>query len=420
MSFKKLDYRWNLVLILFFAAVVNYMTRDTLSIANTTIAENFHLNAIQMGFLLSAFMWPYALASLPAGWFVDKVGMNKVFLFSVFLWSFAAFLGGIAESFTSLYFVMVLIGIAESPFFIISGKLCQQFFVKKERGMAASVINMGPRVANAVAPIILVFLILLTGWRGMFIIVAVLGFIVGCIWLAVYSKEKSKTTANKIMELENFQVSSIKKRKISYLKLMKHPTMIAMIIGNMGTSYVFWVYLTWFPDYLMKVKHLSLKKTGFIDAIPFMTAIFAVLLGGYISDKLIRKGVSPLKARLIPIVAACLISGFASIPVNYVTNLTVVMILITVSIFAYNMIPGIIWALVGDLSPIEAVGSFGGIQNFANFVGATLAPIGTGLILYFSDGNFNFVFITSGIFCIIGAVSYTFIRRPIKNSEVVL
>lgn len=64
---------------LLIAAVVNYLDRANLSIANTTISKESGFSATQMGLLLSAFLWPYALANLPAGWLVDKFGPKKYF-----------------------------------------------------------------------------------------------------------------------------------------------------------------------------------------------------------------------------------------------------------------------------------------------------------------------------------------------------
>jgi len=415
----RIEYRWILVAILLLGALVNYLDRSTLSIANTTIAAHFSFNAVQMGLLLSAFMWPYAVASLPAGWLVDKFGINKIFLASIVLWSLSSILGGLVLGFFTMYLARVLLGIAEAPFFIIAGKVVQHYFKPKERGIAASVVNLGPRIANGIAPPILVFLMLFTGWRGMFIILGVLGFVVGIIWIMFFKKEDIKKIKKVSEKDKNAKKTIDIQQKINVWKLFKHPTMIWIMIGNIGSSYVFWLYLTWLPEYLIEQKHLSLKMTGMLEAIPFLVAIFAVMIGGYMSDSFIRKGMKPVKARLVIIVASCLISGVAAIPIDYVSSLWVVMTLITISLFANNMIPGVLWALVGDLSPKEAVGMFGGIQNFANFIGATLAPVGTGVILYLTNNNFDLVFITSGIFCIVGAISYSFVRRPIPIEEII-
>src|SRR5476651_553535 len=79
--------RWGIILILLLAAIVNYLDRANLSIANTTIAREFGFSSTEMGLLLSAFLWPYALANLPAGWLVDKFGPKKMFAGALGFWS---------------------------------------------------------------------------------------------------------------------------------------------------------------------------------------------------------------------------------------------------------------------------------------------------------------------------------------------
>ena len=188
---QKSFYRWLLIGLLFFAAIINYMDRSTLSIANQTISQAFNIDPLMMGLLLSAFMWPYALASLPAGWLVDRVTLRTLFVVSVFLWSVSSLLGGLAVGFISLYAARVLLGIAEAPFFIIAGKIAQQHF-DKNRGLAASIINTGPRIANGIAPPLLVFLMLYFGWRGMFIALGMIGLLIIVMWLFI-QKLRPKT-----------------------------------------------------------------------------------------------------------------------------------------------------------------------------------------------------------------------------------
>jgi sugar phosphate permease len=87
-------------LILLLAAVVNYLDRANLSIANTTISKEFGFSGTEMGLLLSAFLWPYALANLPAGWLVDRFGPKKMFTGALTLWSAVTFLMGFVNTYS--------------------------------------------------------------------------------------------------------------------------------------------------------------------------------------------------------------------------------------------------------------------------------------------------------------------------------
>lgn len=409
-----LDYRWFLVYMMLLGSVINYLDRANLSIANTTISSEFGLSPIQMGLMLSAFMWPYALANLPAGWFIDKFGINKIFLFGIILWSLATIGGGFAAGFAAMYLSRVVLGIAEAPFFIIGGKITQKYFSEKERGMASSIINLGPKIAQGFAPPLLTFMLIYLGWRWMFISLGMAGFFVAIFWMKFYRKDDDRLEQIEIAKLrENTHTKSI-----SCWKLFNHPSSWWFNIGNIGSSYIFWFYFTWLPTYLIQGKHISLANTAWLTAIPFLAGILAVPTGGYISDYLTKKGMSAIKARLIPTVGGCFVSGFAILPVNFIDNTSISMTLVTISFFAIAMRVGVLWALVGDITPKEAVGTFGGIQNFASFIGGTLAPVGTGFILAVSGGNYNFVFIVCGILAILSAISYALIRQPITSIEI--
>ncbi|MBF0120074.1 MAG: MFS transporter [Desulfobacterales bacterium] len=402
------DYRWIIVIIMLFASIINYLDRVNLSIANTTISKDFGLDPIHMGFLLSAFMWPYSIANLPAGWLIDKIGINLVFLWSALLWSIITIAGGYAQGFLSMYILRVFLGIVEAPFFICAGKFTQLHFEEKLRGTSSSIINMGPKIANGFAPPLLTFMMLYFGWRNMFIILGLSGIIIVVLWLKFYKDDA--IVINQTSTNEYHQKSYL-------LALFKLPVVWWFNLGNIGSSYMFWLYFTWLPTYLVQKREMSISQAGWASAIPFIAGVIAVPVGGWISDYFIRKGMDVIKARMIPTVGGCFLAAAAVIPVNYINDNSIAIMLISISLFAGALRVGVLWALVGDLSPREAVGSLGGIQNFASFIGGALAPICTGYILQ-TTSSYNLVFILSGILCLIGAFSYMMINKKITLDDI--
>lgn len=406
------DYRWHMVLLMLLAAIINYLDRVNLSMAITSVEGTFKLNGIEVGYLLSAWMWPYAFACLPAGWLIDRLGINKVFLWSIIVWSLATIAGGMATGFAVMYAARVLLGIAEAPFFIIGGNITRRYFSPEDRGLAASVMNTGPKIANGFAPPLLAAMMVYFGWRGMFIALGCAGLLLVVVWLVVYKKNDAEYVYHESRDV------SVSKFNISYKRIINHPTSWWFNIGNFGTSYVFWLFFTWLPKYLMDARHMDLKAAGWLTSLPFVAGIVAVPLGGYISDLLIKRGMNPIKARLIPAVWGSLLAGLFIIPVNYVDNIVMAEILITLSTFCVSARVGVLWALVGDITPRDAVGTFGGIQNCANFVGGTLAPICTGYLLFYTADDYGIVFVVSGVICILGSLAYAMIRRPITQEEI--
>lgn len=421
---KKAGLRWGIILLLLLGAIVNYLDRSNLSIANTTIAAEFGLSSTQMGLLLSAFLWPYALANLPAGWLVDRFGPKKMFAWASGLWSVATIVSAFVNTYSLLYAMRMLLGVSESPFFTSGLKVTERWFAKSERGLPTSIINTGSQIANAIAPPLLTVLMLTMTWRGMFILVGAIGLIIMLIWLKVYRDpsfaekqaiNQNDTTADAVpaVELDAAQPET----EAKWSTLFKNSSTWFMIIGNFGIMFTIWVYLTWLPSYLEKEQGFTLKETGWIASIPFVAGIIGVLLGGFISDYFIRKGVAPVTSRKIPIVGGAILAASSVAPIPYIDSTVVSIVLLSFGYFASQLPSGVIWTLAADIAPREQVASLGAIQNFGGFLGAALAPIATGYILD-TTGSFNNVFLLGASLLVMGAISYgIFLKKTITRAS---
>jgi MFS family permease len=415
---KSVKIRWFFIALLVLGGIVNYLDRGTLSIANTTIAAEFHLNAIEMGLLLSAFAWPYAIANLPAGYLVDKFGPKRMYAWAAIAWSVVSMVTALANSFTFIYVMRAALGISESPFFTSGLKVSDRWFNKTERALPVSIVNTGSQIANAIAPPLLTFLLLTMSWRGMFVMVGALGIVVAAIWIKIY-RDPTAMEEIRIKGAALHEENHPKDKQVGWGDLLKHRNTWFMIIGAFGIFYTVWVYLTWLPSYLQTARGFSLSQTGWLAALPFLCGIIGVLAGGIISGKAIKRGIPTIRARKIPIVGGALLAAVAVLPVAYVDNTPLAITLLCIGYFAAQVPIGVIWTLAADLAEKNQVASLGAIQNFGGFLGAALAPIVTGYILNATGGNYTLVFVIGGIMLLVGAVSYGFFvkdRRPVVTA----
>ena len=397
--------RWFLVGFLVLGGVVNYLDRSTLSVANLTIAQEFNLNELQMGLLLSAFSWPYAIANLPAGYLVDKFGPKKMFAFAAGGWSIVAMVTAAANSFGFLYAARVALGITEAPFFTSALKVNERWFNKSERALPVSLVNTGSQIANAIAPPLLTFLLLTMSWRGMFIIVGALGIVIALVWLRIYRDPSLKEQAMiKGDEAHAKVIASVE--KVAWGTLFAQRNTWFMILGAFGIFYTVWVYLTWLPSYLQTARGFSLAESGGIAALPFLCGILGVLFGGWLSGRLIKRGVPTVLSRKIPIVGGALLAAAAVLPLAYVDSTPLAIALLSLGYFASQIPIGCLWTLASDVAPSNQVASLGAIQNFGGFIGAAAAPVVTGAILTATGGNYTFVFLIGGVLLLVGALSY--------------
>jgi sugar phosphate permease len=402
---KSVRIRWYLIALLVIGGIINYLDRNNLSIANTTIAKEFGLNTLQMGLLLSAFSWPYAIANLPAGYLVDKFGPKRMFAWAAGLWSIVSMLSSLANSFGFLYAARVALGISESPFFTSGLKVADKWFNKTERALPVSIVNTGSQIANAIAPPLLTFLMLTMSWRGMFVVIGALGIVIALVWLRIYRDPTMKEQfIIKGAEFEEQQKP--KEKQAGWGELLKQKNTWFMVLGAFGIFYTVWVYLTWLPSYLQTARGFSLSQIGWLAGLPFLCGVIGVLAGGILSGKLIKRGVPTVTARKIPIVGGALLAAAAVLPVAYVENTALAIVLLSVGYFAAQVPIGVLWTLASDIAESNQVASLGAIQNFGGFLGAAVAPIVTGFILNETGGNYTLVFLIGGVLLIVGALSY--------------
>ncbi|WP_440867314.1 MFS transporter [Symbiopectobacterium purcellii] len=200
--------------------------------------------------------------------------------------------------------------------------------------------------------------------------------------------------------------------------LFKHKTTWFMILGNFSIMFTISVYLTWLPSYLERSLGFSLMKTGWVASIPFFAGIMGVLVGGVISDRLIRRGTNTITARNIPIVCGAALAACFVAPIPFVHDTTLcIAALLSLGYFCSQMPSGVIWTLATDIAPKSQVASLGAIQNFGGFLGAASAPIVTGIILD-TTGTFTNAFLFGAFLLMLGAISYGFfVKKPIQAVE---
>lgn len=409
--------RWFLVGFLVLGGIVNYLDRSTLSVANTTIADEFGLDPIQMGLLLAAFSWPYAIANLPAGYLVDRFGPKKMFTFAAGAWSIVSMVTAAANSFGFLYAARVALGIAESPFFTSALKVNERWFNQKERAFPVALVNTGSQIANAIAPPLLTFLLLTMSWRGMFLIVGALGIVIALVWLRIY-RDPTLAEQARIRGAEAAAaVAPEKKVAVQWGALFAQRNTWFMIIGAFGIFYTVWVYLTWLPSYLQTARGFSLAEAGGVAALPFLCGIAGVLFGGWLSNRLVRRGIPPVRARKIPIVAGALLAAATVLPVAFVDNTPLAIALLSLGYFFAQVPIACLWTLASDVAPSNQVASLGAIQNFGGFLGAAVAPVVTGVILSATDGQYTLVFVVGAALLLVGALAYGLFVKERRATE---
>lgn len=160
---------------------------------------------------------------------------------------------------------------------------------------------------------------------------------------------------------------------------------------------------------------MSILKAGFMASLPAFCGFIGGILGGFLSDVLIRRGQSVTIARKTPIVLGMLLS-MSMIACNYIQSEPLVVLIMALAFFGKG-IGALGWAVVSDTSPKEIAGISGGLFNtFGNIAGIT-TPIVIGYILSYT-GSFTGALVFVGANALGAIVCYLFLVGEIKRLNI--
>lgn len=431
---KRTRVRYMILFVLFVITTINYADRSIISIAGTPMSKELGLNAVAMGYVFSAFSWAYVIGQLPGGWFLDRYGSKRIYTLSIFFWSLFTLLQGFVgflaagTAIITLFALRFMVGLAEAPSFPANSRIVSAWFPAKERGMASAIFNSAQYLATVIFAPIMGWLTSSFGWKYVFIVMGVAGLALCAIWVKTIYGPKEHPRVNQA-ELEYIEQGGAlvhldqsgggdaksAEPKWGYLKqLLTNRMTLGIYISQYCLNTLTYFFLTWFPVYLVKERGMSILKAGFVASLPALCGFAGGILGGLISDYLLRKGKSLSAARKIPIVIGMLLST-SMVICNYVNADWLIVSIMALAFFGKG-IGALGWAVVSDTSPKEIGGLSGGLFNtFGNLAGIT-TPIIIGYILQ-ATGSFNgaLVFVGANAFMVI--VSYLLIVGEIKRVE---
>lgn len=404
--------------LLIVSGCVNYLDRGTLAVANASIRGDLGLSLGQMGVLLSAFSWSYALCQLPVGALVDRIGPRRLLGLGMIVWSLAQVAGGLVGSFGWFILARIALGIGEAPQFPSAARVVSNWFPLRARGTPTGIFNAASPLGTALAPLILSLLVVSFHWRWAFIVTGALGIVVALVWFALYrDPARDRLSAEERSYLDADGHGALRAPKLTFADwrdLFSHGTTWGMLIGFFGSVYLNWVYLTWLPGYLIAERHMSLLRTGVAASVPFFCGFIGALAAGWFSDLITRRSRSAVTSRRNAVVLSMLGMVAFTIPAALVQSNTVALACISVVIFLANAASASSWALATAAAPANRVASLGAIQNFGGFIGGALAPIVTGFIA--QAWSFVPALLTAAAIAFVGAMAYlVLVRKPIPE-----
>ncbi|HET9177073.1 MAG TPA: MFS transporter [Terriglobia bacterium] len=389
--------RWLLVILLFVAALINYLDRATLSVALPRISGDLLLGPTSKGLLLSAFFWSYALMQVPIGWLADRVSLRWLYAGSFALWSLACGFTGLAESLAVLIALRVVLGIGESIYLPGSVKFISVAFSPEQRGLPTAIFDSGVRAGLAIGAPLVAWLVSRHGWRHMFMLVGFTALVWILPWIFTFP-----SGLNQDGQVRQPQVPARAVRK----PLTFNRNLLGASLGFFCFGYYNYLLVTWLPDYLVEVRHLTLLKAGFLAAIPYIVWAVAELAGGWASDRAVRLGWNETRVRK-GMITLGFATGLMLIPAALVGNLTASIALLAGGSLVGLASPNLL-VVFQACAPRDEVGTWMGFGNFIGNIGGILSPLATGILIS-RTGSYVPGFALAPIILVAGLLAYWFI-----------
>ncbi|MDR3099556.1 MAG: MFS transporter [Paraburkholderia sp.] len=429
--------RYAILALIFVITTLNYADRATLSVTGSAMRAEFGFDAIRMGYIFSAFSWAYVLSQVPAGWILDRFGARRVYAASIFFWSLFTLLqsaigvlGSAAAAVTALFALRFAMGAAESPAFPANAKVVASWFPTQERGTASAIFNSAQYFAAVVFTPLMAWVTHAYGWHHVYLMMGIGGLVLALVWLKVMKHPASHPQVNR-QELEyieqggglvnGHQPKARGERTAGagwhrVRQLLTNRMLVGVYLAQFCINVLTYFFLTWFPIYLVQARGMTILHAGLVASLPAICGFLGGVLGGVISDALIRGGLSLTVARKVPIVGGMALSA-CIVGCNYVHSDWLVVALMSLAFFGKG-VGALGWAVVADTAPKEAIGLSGSIFNMFGNAAGIVTPIVIGYLVA-KTGSFDGALAFVGVNALVTVVSYLVIVKEIKRVELV-
>lgn len=393
MSWLKKYQSENKYVVFFFLYIgfcISYIDRSAIGLALPSISKDFALAPTQMGVVISAFFIGYSIMQIPGGWLADHFGSKTVICIALTLWSIFTFTTGHASTLAGLLFLRFVFGLCEGPYAGSCYRAIAEYFPRELRPAFTTGILSSNYIGSAIAPIIIVPLILWFGWRGMFQALGCIGLVYVFFYAFFYA-----FFVKQVKPAEEEKAGAKKGSKKEYfLKLLHFSIIWKLVVCAFCISCINKGLDAWMPTYLIAERGINLKAVGYVTPIPFMASFLSTAVCGWIMNKYFDR----VEQYMIGI-CAVMTAVFLYLMYNAETLFWVVVFQCGVYFFKACILGSAV-AIVLKIVTGNIAGSATMIVNMGGQVAGFISPVVMGYLVSVFNGSFNAVF-----YYLIGAAS---------------
>ncbi len=318
----------------------------------------------------------------------------------------------------SLFAVRFVLGMGEGATLPAATRALSNWTSLASRGMAVGITHAAGRLGAGSAAPIVALLIAWFSWRFSFVALGLLSVLWAALWWWYFHEDPRRHPGITAAELAALPTADparqIASGPVPWRRLV--PRVAPLMIIYFCQGWTGWLYVTWMPSLLQKNYGLEFKKSSFLYAAVLFCGMISELLGGVLTDYLLRRTRSLQIARSLLIAVSWTFVVAALVPAILVHDLVIGLAGFTLVAFFLGLAISPLWTAAMDIAPNYA-GSSSALMNSAGAVAGIFSPVAFGWILE-RTGNWTMPFAVS-VGLLLFAIVMTYWIRPDRPIEAV-
>jgi sugar phosphate permease len=382
--------------------LITYVDRVNIATAGGVIQRELSLSNTQLGLVFSAFAYPYLLFQIFGGWVGDRFGPRRTLFVCGLVWASATILTGLTSGLLALFLVRVLLGVGEGATFPAATRAMQTWTPRGRRGFAQGITHAFARLGNALTPPVVAWLIALVTWRGSFVLLGCSSLVWVLVWGWYFRDDPGDHRGVTPADLAVLPRLSERSARpiVPWARLTRRMLPVTVVYFCYG--WTLWLYLNWLPSFFLHEYKLDVAHSALFSSAVFFAGVAGDVLGGTISDLVLRRTGDLRKARRDVVVAGFVGSFLCLLPIFTTHALTPIVLSLAAAFFFAEIVIGPMWSIPMDIAGAFS-GTASGIMNTGSALAAILSPLAFGAVADYT-GNWHLPFAGSLGLLLVGAI----------------
>jgi MFS family permease len=349
------SYQLRLLAVLALINFVNFAARQVIIPLIPLLREHLHPTDSQLGSLQTLLLVVLAIASIPFGFFADRISRKAIIAVGIVFWSAATFAGGLAASFLFFLVARAIVGLGEAAYAPAAQSMISGAFPHERRAFAQSIFASGMLLGGAAGQVLGGIIGPHYGWQKALFVVALLGILPGIALFWV--EEPPRGPRCDIVPIS---------------RLLCVPAFVSMIFAGICITFSSVSILTWGIDFAVNYKDFSLREASVsLALILLFSLVCGVLMGGWVADQLQRRFAY---GRIVAIAGAFLLAAPCLLLAIQSEEKETVLLGLFVAGFFMSWYHGPVTAVLHDMMPRRAHATSIGVYMFATQLIGGLGP----------------------------------------------